>query len=131
MEDVSKSVLPLLSKDLKLVIDEGAALDVFLAEEEVDDDILPQANMESRNDEIEFFYFCSPFSAMGPKRNLRRTDVTNKSNQNLDSTFYNPLKECHNSDFALGEIIALSTRLGDLIRSCRSLSSELKGLYVI
>ena len=128
MENESKPLLSILSKDLKLVIDGGAELDVFLAEEEFDDDILPEENMESRNSEIEFFYFCSPFSSVRPKRNLKKIGVSITSNQNLDTAFYNPLNELHNNDFALGEILALNTRLGDLIRSCRNMSSELKGI---
>ena len=106
------------------------ALDIFLFEEEFDDDSIIMKNM-NLNGNIELLSSSqSPSFSVPSSVNLSDNFETAclSSEKSVSSISRSSLNSGLSDDGFLNAISTLNSKLGDLIRSCRSMSSELKGI---
>ena len=121
------------------------ALELFLTEEEFDDDSIIEQNMIDdgsvgftcrktySNDMSQNTSRISPSFSIWSKPNSKIDFKTKETNIPQVSTTFksSSSNDLLNNDCFLHSIVDLNTKLGYLIKSCRNLSSELKGNNVI
>ena len=116
-----------LSDKSESIIDEKA-IDLLLSEEEFDDDKIILQNM-NRKGKFEFISRSLSSYSVNRPLNLSDSGFDNDDyscNQSVSSIYSStPIDEPGDEGF-LNAITTLSSRLGDLIKSCRNMNSELK-----
>ena len=117
-----------LSDSTESIIDEKS-LDVFLLEEEFDDDTIILQNM-TKNGNMDLVCVSQPLS-LPPVQPLSLNDDFRSdyfsSDQSASSIYSNSSSEDPCDDGFLATIMTLNSRLGELIKGCRNMNSELKG----
>ena len=135
-------VASLLSKPVSLDFEmDEDSLEIFLNEEEFDDDTIIRQNMiDGENVDVSF----QKTTLSDTNQNILPISSTSFSDKNINDKH----KETKNSqlstrrstssvtifptdDSLLYSIVALNTKLEDLIKSCRSMNSELKGILIL
>ena len=118
-----------LSDSTESIIDEKS-LDVFLLEEEFDDDTIILQNM-TKNGNMDLVCVSQPLS-LPPVQPLSLNDDFRSdyfsSDQSASSIYSNSSSGDPSDDGFLATIMNLNSRLGELIKGCRSMNSELKGI---
>ena len=118
-----------LSDSTESIIDEKR-LDIFLLEEEFDDDTIILQNM-SKNGDMDLVCASQQLS-LPPDQPLSLNDDFRSdyfsSDQSASSIYSNSSSDNPGDDGFLAAIMNLNSRLGELIKGCRSMNSELKGI---
>ena len=118
-----------LSDSTESIIDEKQ-LDVFLLEEEFDDDTIILQNM-SKNGNMDLVCASQPLSLPAVQPLTINDDFRSdffSSDQSASSIYSNSSNDYSNDDGFLDSIMNLSSRLGQLITSCKNMNSDLKGI---